>query len=433
MESKWWKIDFHTHSPASNDYGREDAFLKNIEPEVWLQKAMEARLDCVVLSDHNSGVWVDRLKAKNKELQKQENKPDWFRDLTIFPGVEITVADSSRRVHLLAVFDPVCDGNTITSVLGSCGIHYRIGDGDDLISTTTGFLDTVEKITKAGGIAIAAHIDGAKGLLENVASLNPELEKSLKAVAAAEFCNPEKLNQAAPELKKAVDRLAKLGGSDAHKPDAIGTHFSWLKMCKPTIEGLRLALMDHQFCVKNQTEDPNCPPDLYLSQLSIKNMSHCGRIQNQPFVMPLHPHFNALIGGRGTGKSTVLESIRIAARRDQNLDKDAPKIKKKLDAFSKLAQGKEGVMRQDTEILLELHRRRKDFRLRWRHEGQGHVLEEKSADENWQEIPPGNLHERFPLSIYSQKQIEELAENPRGLLGIIDRTPDVNYSAWKSE
>ncbi len=266
-----------------------------------------------------------------------------------------------------------------------------------------------------------------------MASLNPELEKSLKAVAAAEFCNPEKFNQAAPELKKAVDRLAKLGGSDAHKPDKIGRYFSWLKMSKPTIEGLRLALMDHQHCVKNQNKDPNCPPDLYLSQLSIKNMSHCGRIQNQPFVMPLHPHFNVLIGGRGTGKSTVLESIRIAARRDQNLDKDAPKIKKKLDAFSKLAQGKEGVMRQDTEIFLELHRRRKDFRLRWRHEGQGHVLEEKSADENWQEIPQGNLHERFPLSIYSQKQIEELAENPRGLLGIIDRTPDVNYLAWKSE
>ncbi len=131
MENKWWKIDFHTHSPASNDYGREDASLKNIEPEVWLQKAMEARLDCVVLSDHNSGGWVDRLKAKNKELQEQESKPDWFRELTIFPGVEITVGGNKSRVHLLAVFDPVCDGNTITSVLGSCGIYSKFGD--DLI------------------------------------------------------------------------------------------------------------------------------------------------------------------------------------------------------------------------------------------------------------------------------------------------------------
>lgn len=432
--SKWWKIDFHTHSPASNDYGREDASLKNIPPEEWLQKAMQAGLDCVVLSDHNSGGWIDRLKAKNKELQEQENRPEWFRKLTIFPGVEITVADSSKRVHLLAVFDPSCCSQKITAVLGKCGINDGFGD-DKNTSTKTSFIETAQNIKDAGGIPIAAHIDGAKekGLLENATSLTPELKKSLQSIVAAEFCNPEKFDQAAPELKKAVDRLAKLGGSDAHKPDEIGEHFSWLKMSKPNIEGLRLALMadDHQHYVKNQIEDPNCPPDLYLSKLTIKNMSHCGRVKDQPFVMDLHPHFNAIIGGRGTGKSTVLESIRIAAQRDQNFDNKS-KIKKSLETFKELQGKKKGVMLEDTEILLELHRRGKKFRLRWQFKGQGAVLEEQN-DDGWQETEPGNLSERFPLSIYSQKQIEELAANSDGLLDIIDRTPDVNHSVWESE
>ena len=35
-------------------------------------------------------------------------------------------------------------------------------------------------------------------------------------------------------------------------------------------------------------------------------------------------HFNTFIGGRGSGKSTVLESIRIAARQDKSLEEDAP-------------------------------------------------------------------------------------------------------------
>ena len=426
--SKWWKFDFHTHTPKSDDYGRGNDSFKSIELEEWLLSAMESGLDCVVMTDHNSGGWFDELKAKNKELRDRDSKPDWYRDLTIFPGVEITVANSSSRVHLLAVFDPSCDSQKVTGLLGACGITS--GYGDPNTSTTTGFGDTVKKIIEAGGIALPAHIDGKQGLLEGIASLSPELKKSLKAVSAAEFCNLHKFNNAEPSLKKAVDRLAKVAGSDAHKPDEIGRHFSWLKMSRPSIEGLRLALPDHEFCVKNQSENPNRLPDIFLSKLTIKAMSHCGRISGQPFVAKLHPHFNSIIGGRGTGKSTILESIRIVSRRDQNLATEAPRIKDELDKFMKLSQNK-GVMLNDTEILLELHRRGKNYQLRWRFDGQGEVLEEK-VNTVWQEIEAGDLNVRFPISIFSQKQINELASNPRGLLEVVDRSPEVDRAEWQS-
>ena len=427
--SKWWKFDFHTHTPKSNDYGRGDESFKSIELEEWLQKAMESGLDCVVVTDHNSGGWIDELKAKNKELRDRDTKPVWYRELTIFPGVEITVANSSSRVHLLAVFDPSCDSRKVTGVLGSCGITSGYGD-DQNTSTTSGFVETVRKITEASGVAIPAHIDGLKGLLEGITALTPELEKSLKAVSAAEFCDLYKFDNAEPTLKKAVDRLARVAGSDAHKPDDIGRHSSWLKMSRPSIEGLRLALLDHEFCVKNQSENPNHLPDIFLSKLTIKAMRHCGRISGQPFVTQLHPHFNSVIGGRGTGKSTIIESIRIVSRRDQNLATEAPRVKDELDKFMKLSQNK-GVMLNDTEILLEIHRRGKNYQLRWRFDGQGAVLEEE-ANSAWQEIKAGDLRERFPISIFSQKQINELASNPRGLLEVVDRSPEVDRAEWKS-
>lgn len=426
---RWWKFDFHTHTPKSNDYGRGEGTLKSIEPEEWLQKAMESGLDCVVVTDHNSGGWIDVLKAKNKALRDRDTKPVWYRELTIFPGVEITVADSSRRVHLLAVFDPSCGSDKVTGVLGSCGITSGYGDEQNT-STTTGFIETVRKITEAEGVAIPAHIDGSKGLLESVTALTSELEKSLQAVSAAEFCDLHKFDNVEPTLKKAVDRLAKVAGSDAHKPDDIGRYFSWLKMSRPSIEGLRLALLDHEFCVKNQPEDPNRLPDLFLSKLTIKAMRHCGRISGQAFVTRLHPHFNAVIGGRGAGKSTILESIRIASRRDQNLATEAPRVKAELDKFMELSQNK-GVMLNDTEILLEIHRRGRNYQLRWRFDGKGAVLEEE-ANSVWQEIEAGDLRERFPISIFSQKQINELASNPRGLLEVVDRSPEVNRAEWKS-
>ncbi|MBU1698497.1 MAG: AAA family ATPase, partial [Proteobacteria bacterium] len=427
--SKWQKFDFHTHTPASDDYGHGDESLKKIHTEEWLRKAMESGLDCVVVADHNVGGWIDKLKAKNREIQNKDVKPGWYRDLTIFPGVEITVADSSSRVHLLAVFDPSCDSQKVTGVLGSCGITTGYGD-DTKTSTSTGFVATVKKIIEAGGIAIPAHIDGSKGLLEGITSLTPELGKSLDSIFAAEFCELHRYDQTESSLKKRVDQLAKLAGSDAHTPGEIGRYFSWLKMSRPSIDGLRLALMDYEFCVKNQDENPNQLPDIFLSTLTIKSMLHCGRIPGKPFTICMHPHFNCLVGGRGTGKSTVLESIRIVSRRDQELAFEAPRVKEELDRFMTLSQNK-GVMLSDTEILLEIHRRGKKFQLRWRFDGQGSILE---AEENktWKEVEAGDLKERFPISIYSQKQINELSSNPRGLLEVVDRSPEVDRAEWKS-
>jgi energy-coupling factor transporter ATP-binding protein EcfA2 len=416
--SKWWKIDFHTHTPASNDYES-----KSTTPENWLKNAMDAGLNCVIVSDHNSGGWIGKLKSQNDALRNLPTKPQWYRELFIFPGIEITVADSASRIHLLAVFDTECDENKITAVLGACGITSGFGDETNT-ATNKGFLDVVKAIRDADGIAIPAHIDGKMGLLNGKTSLTPELHNSLESVFAGEFCDLNTLNEVKPDLKNAINRLAKVAGSDAHKPEDIGKHASWIKMSRPSIGGLRLALRDHDFCVKNQEEDPNNVPNLFLSKLTIYNLKVCGRIPEQPLVMPLHSHFNALIGGRGTGKSTMIEAIRLATRQNQTL-KESSRTKKRVDDFIS------GVTCNDTEILLEIYRHGVAYRLRWRQDGTGSVLEEKHGDK-WRATEAGNIIERFPVSIYSQKQIEELASNPRGLLEIIDRATDVNRIEWQT-
>ena len=53
--ARWWKFDFHTHTPASIDYGMgpDSAQLKKITPEDWLLSYMRAGIDCVAVTDHN--------------------------------------------------------------------------------------------------------------------------------------------------------------------------------------------------------------------------------------------------------------------------------------------------------------------------------------------------------------------------------------------
>ena len=81
--ARWWRFDFHTHTPASGDY-REG----RVTPADLLIGFMRAGIDCVAVTDHNSGGWVDLLKSELVKLEEQEN-PD-FQRLHLSPGVEIS-------------------------------------------------------------------------------------------------------------------------------------------------------------------------------------------------------------------------------------------------------------------------------------------------------------------------------------------------------
>ena len=55
--ARWWKFDVHTHTPASSDFRDDD-----VAPQDWLLVFMGAGIDCVAVTDHNSGEWVDILR-----------------------------------------------------------------------------------------------------------------------------------------------------------------------------------------------------------------------------------------------------------------------------------------------------------------------------------------------------------------------------------
>ena len=102
--AKWWKFDFHTHTPASDDFlrGCSQDEKNTVTPEFWLRKFMEKGVDCVAITDHNSGEWIDKLKEKLEQICT--DNPEWYRPLWLFPGVEISVHGG---FHVLAIFDPV--------------------------------------------------------------------------------------------------------------------------------------------------------------------------------------------------------------------------------------------------------------------------------------------------------------------------------------
>lgn len=438
--SCWWKFDLHTHTPASSDtyWARSNASLSEQD---WLLQYMASETDCIAITDHNTGAWVDKLKTAYKKMKKQADDgmpPDGFRYLTLFPGVEISVHGG---FHLLAILDPVSTTSDVDSLLGHVEYEGTRGNSDGV--TRMGAADVVQAVLDAGGIPIPAHADGDKGLLR----LQPETGKcSLDANTVRQVMETEGLlavewvdgTVLPPEnVEKQTRRMTQVLGSDCHSFQGVavpGGRYTWVKMANPTLEGLRLALLDgNDVSIRRSDDegefDPFMTPKHFITDIEIKAARFMGN--GNPETLQLTPFYNALIGGRGTGKSTIVQALRLAYRCEEEIRglSDDTELRRRFDRFTKVVRGREGegALRENTEFCVILTREGITHRLRWRQDGQGAVVEERADDGQWQTSASSAINpERFPIRLLSQGQIAAMAgDNRQALVKIIDEAANV--------
>lgn len=441
--ARWWKFDFHTHTPASLDTPWHMHGLP-LTPRDWLLKYMAAEIDCVAVTDHNSGAWIDDLKTAYAAMQAQtdqEQAAAGFRTLTLFPGVEISV---SGGFHLLAIFGPDATTRTITDLLATVG--YRGTDGDSDAVTRESAERVIEAVLAAGGIPVPAHADRPGDAGKALLALR-EGSNGASRMDANTLCgimnNPrllavewEEKDRLPPEcVSTQFAKLARVLGSDCHSfqgSSVPGSRYTWVKMASPTLEGLRLALLDgNGVSIRRSDEnafDPFRVPPHMITALEIANARYMGN--NQPARLTFSPLFNAVAGGRGTGKSTVVHALRLATRRAAELQALGKENEARIqfDDFCRPANGRDdkGALRNSTVIRLQWQHEDSLLQLQWQADGNGAAVEEW-RDGQWQTSASQSLNAaRFPLRIFSQGQIAALAGSGRKtLLAIIDEAARV--------
>jgi energy-coupling factor transporter ATP-binding protein EcfA2 len=436
--ARWWKFDFHAHTPASKDtaWHRVEGTADEVTPEKWLLKYMAAEVDCVAVTDHNTGAWVDKLKAayaRMKAAADEGGEPSGFRTLAIFPGVQISVQGG---VHILAILAPAATTSDVDTLVG--GVKYRGTPGDSDGVTTVGIAEVLREILDTDALPVPAHADAKKGLLECSAGTRESKVDPItlrQAMAVDGLLAVEWLDQTAlaPQVvEKEALRLARVLGSDCHNfqgPDVPGSRYTWVKMAEPTLEALRLALLDGNHVSLRRSDegafDPDRVPDHAIGAIEIENARFMGngglaRVEFSPF-------FNGIVGGRGTGKSTLVHALRLAARRESEL-LQGTEARDQFDAFSKTAKGRtgDGALRESTVVRVEWWREGSQLRLVWRADGSGGSVEEWNEGA-WEASRSQALSAaRFPLRVFSQGQIAALAgDGRRTLLSIIDESAGV--------
>ncbi len=395
------KIDLHIHTPVSKCF--DD---KSVKPDDIIKKALDEKLDAIAITDHNTGEWVDKIKKASK------NK------LIIFPGIEISVLGGKNGVHVIGIFDKSKTTKHIENLLGDLKIKAdKYGKEDAYTDKTPN--QVIDIISEHGGMAIIAHANSAQGVMGGIKG-NPRTEiiknKNLIAAEATDFDKIDKIKMKRrivdlldgkhPEYRK----LAVYQASDnpsrtkegKHSLEGIGSRFTYFKLDEISFEGLRQCFCDPDVRIrqKDELEIKKFPKITFMKASQ-------GFLENQKIYF--NEGLNSIVGGKGVGKSLVVEFLRFAINqfsKDNSILKDHEnKLEKRLGPFGKIT----------VEFELESGERYQVMRT---YDGINNKIECINLDTN--ELYEGDIPALFPILVYSQNEVIKIAEDEEAQLRLVD-------------
>lgn len=448
--TRWFKCDFHLHTPASKCFENKD-----VTPEQWVAKAIEKGLNCVAVTDHNSGEWIDNIKVAAEGT-----------DLIVFPGVEIT-CDTSK-IHLLILFDVDKTSDDINDFLIRCGIDRRMF-ADQTASSIKTIFQIAEEAHKHDALIIPAHIDEYNGLssisfdnlekffdlsyinaiqLVHKSFIKPDLQingnDQLKTSLNESFNFPTppidfaKIEDWYKPVKKALTKnIAITTFSDnPHAPknpkhglDGIGTKYTWIKMDeKPTLEGLRQAFLLPDLRVQNFFISPNKPytfPELWIKSISVLKSTITDN--TIPLRVEFSPQLNTIIGGRGSGKSSLLRFIRGVFNRNADIEALKDILTDQIEFYRKQDKTQKGVLTSESIIEIKFVRNGNLYKIKATNitSSSNQTIEVYKFSEeshSWVAETAESFIDFFQFEQYSQKQIYEIAQEPNSLRERIDNS-----------
>jgi ABC-type lipoprotein export system ATPase subunit len=206
------------------------------------------------------------------------------------------------------------------------------------------------------------------------------------------------------------------------------------------LDALRLALHDgNEFSILRSDNlpvdhDPNQKPEEWLESVEVTNAKLMGR--DHPTLFNFSPWMNAIIGGRGSGKSTLIHLIRLATRREEQLIRlgEGNRVLRTLENFKKVSsQGSDGgALLDNTQVVAVYRKGGERYRITWlQGEDETTVESYDSFHESWLPASSREVTNRFPVSIFSQDEMGLMAENPSALLQRVDEV--IGKADWDAK
>lgn len=318
--SRYYLCDLQVHTPADSQHRYGDAGGRDPNPDfarTLIRAHADAGVRVLAVTDHNRVDWFVSLRDAGDDL-----------DVFVFPGTEISV----NGCHLLVIWGREEEGFRLAQqFLDTCwdpGAARFADNGDPLPVGRGQVRDVVETARRHKALVLAPHSTArrigifASGVCRNRAEVvKTGLVSGFDVVGvrgADVLVNPrsEFGNVAPPWFIT----------GDVRALDEAGERAVYLKLgAEPTLEGLRQAFLMPETRVRFpeslrdewghvegirflESPEPAWP---HFASIEIQGGFHNG------LNITLAPGLNALIGGKGTGKSALIEITRYVTEGDE--------------------------------------------------------------------------------------------------------------------
>lgn len=413
--ARFHKADFQVHTPRDINWAGGDAVTEAERKKYAEELILACRqkgLKAIAITDHHDFAFFPYVKkAAQDELDDSGDPITTDKKIIVFPGLELTLtappcqailildadfpdnmlqsvltalsispapAVDSRTATVVRIPEAVVNGltdlykilNTHEHIRDRFVIFPNVSEGGTSTILRSGFGDYYKNMPCVGGYidgSVLNHGDGNRAIVNG-----KDRNYGFKAIGIFQT-------------------------SDNRRRDHsnLGTYTTWVKWAEPTAEALRQACLAKESRLSN---DEPLLPSLWVTSMSVSNSKFLSRLD-----IDFNQQYNAIIGGRGTGKSTILEYLRWGLC-DQPADNGDSDIAPVQTRRKKLIE--DTLQKVDGEVIIK-------FLLN----GVEHIIKRNSKTQeillkvngsNFIQSTEQDVRNLLPVQAYSQKQLSSV-------------------------
>ena len=409
----FFKCDFQVHTPRDLNWKGEGAVSDEERKEyanLFVLNCRRKKINAVAVTDHHDLAFFHYIKsAAHEETGEDGQLLAEHEKLVVFPGMELTLGIPCQAILILDADFPVDFLNQIPTILGvsqnnpSKKHHINVSRLED-IKQISNLESTLDKHDFLRGRYIILPNVGKDGQFSMMRQGFYHHYKDMSCVGGYVDGDLDKISQGTKDILSGRSRewgnksIGVFQTSDSRSRDfeKLGKHHTWVKWAIPTAEALRQACLSKESRISQS--EPSLPTTI-ITKVEVSNSKFLG-----PISLKINPQYNVTIGGRGTGKSTILEYIRWALC-DQpiTLDDDLyiPQYQqKRSNLIEKTLLPFDSSVRVSFLVNGVLHIVKRSAKT--------HEILLKIGDGEFQACNEDNVRSILPIQAYSQKQLSNV-------------------------
>lgn len=411
--ARFWKCALQVNPYSySNEFRGDNQNVAEAEyNQQLLEECIKNNIKIVGIADHGDVGSIDPIRdVLNKN------------GIIVFPGFEIA---STEKIHMVCLFSENTSVTELNRYPGELGLT---DPKQKVMPSKYGCIELGKKIADLGGFWYAAHMTGDNGLLklqQDGGGLHHIWKEEQWVVAGQlpgsktelEHKYQQIIENKNPDYKRKKPVVV-INAKDVAKTEdlSISTASCLIKMTTPCFDAFKLAFLDPESRVRLLSEQE----DQFYG--SIEKIAFNGGYLDGVDI-ELSGNLNTFIGGRGTGKSTLIESLRYAFD-------ITPKSKEAIRAHQSIIQENLGKESSTIEIWIKSFNQKGQSYKISRRFGDPPIIKNENGD-----ISNLEVKDLLPkIEIYGQNELLEIVQDQQAINRVLERfLPDNSQIILKQE